>query len=600
VTQGFSNPWISWPVVLVDVLVLGAKFWVPLSEPIADYFFGRCDSGARGLTIDQNRIQDATLGELPIDFFPLLRCRARLRRIFFCHGPTLNQSHGIEMKFGLYTRWMRIPDKQNRDFVNSGRGNGGDDAADGLPKPATRWMPQQGSFASRIVMYALPGGDEEPGGGAEKVEGAVMNRLTDAMDSRSRRILAQDSSAHLRVYHDLAAHRHLIFCSICEPNCDWPSSFNRNIRISDVQVGHVDLSRCWQAAAVWPDDRDLLLPLAPPALAPTLWHSEMRSENEHLDARSGDEECALDRQQFQLLHVLSQHGSGLKTKWQAELQLKNHSEVRVWREGCLRVGARVVAASSPLPLSSEAKEREKFPGDMLPRVALVPHLPWGWLPKPATRWVPQFWKPLRGTWSIRSSLRDFSLVAQRKLGGLFQHPTAGWADEPGFGGQGVDRGEKQTKPKEKDPVKKASLFYGGSFVSVAIWTTAGHMKHRHEQRVRQLTQAEFSCKVKTFARRARFRSDPDHFSIPLTPAPLPVGRGEGEIPGGRLTQGSSVQAGLATLATAGLICETRFGVFKMGRHNHGWTRINTNGDFNRREPSKRRRLNHRRTRMDTD
>ena len=33
--------------------------------------------------------------------------------------------------------------------------------------------------------------------------------------------------------------------------------------------------------------------------------------------------------------------------------------------------------------------------------------------------------------------------------------------------------------------------------------------------------------------------------------------------GARVTQGSSVQAGHATLATAGLICETRFGVFRL-------------------------------------
>jgi len=194
-----------------------------------------------------------------------------------------------------------------------------------------------------------------------------MNRLTDAMDSRSRRILAQDSSTHLRIYHDPAAHRHLILCSICEPNCDWPSSLNRNIRTSDVQVGNVDLSRCRQAAAVWPDDCDLLLPFAPPALAPTLGHFETGRENEHLDARPRDEKRVLDRQQFQLLHVLSQQGSGLKTEWQADLQLKNHSEVRVCREGCLRIGARVVAASSPLPLSSTEpvlpnEERGKFRG----------------------------------------------------------------------------------------------------------------------------------------------------------------------------------------------------------------------------------------------
>jgi hypothetical protein len=49
---------------------------------------------------------------------------------------------------------------------------------------------------------------------------------------------------------------------------------------------------------------------------------------------------------------------------------------------------------------------------------------------------------------------------------------------------------------------------------------------------------------------------------PLTPAPLPdragpAKTGRGRNPGGPLTQGSSF------LATAGLICETRFGVFKM-------------------------------------
>jgi hypothetical protein len=57
-------------------------------------------------------------------------------------------------------------------------GNGGDDTADGLPKPATRWMPQVESFASRIVMFALPGGDEEPGGDAEKVEGIANTNDT--------------------------------------------------------------------------------------------------------------------------------------------------------------------------------------------------------------------------------------------------------------------------------------------------------------------------------------------------------------------------------------------------------------------------------------
>jgi len=46
---------------------------------------------------------------------------------------------------------------------------------------------------------------------------------------------------------------------------------------------------------------------------------------------------------------------------------------------------------------------------------------------------------------------------------------------------------------------------------------------------------------------------------------------------GTRSQGSSVQAGLATLATAGLICETRFGVLKMvalqSRHPYGVLRL---------------------------
>jgi hypothetical protein len=46
---------------------------------------------------------------------------------------------------------------------------------------------------------------------------------------------------------------------------------------------------------------------------------------------------------------------------------------------------------------------------------------------------------------------------------------------------------------------------------------------------------------------------------PLPLPPLLQGKGEGKIPGGRVTQGSSF------LATAGLICETRFGVFKMAQ-----------------------------------
>jgi hypothetical protein len=53
---------------------------------------------------------------------------------------------------------------------------------------------------------------------------------------------------------------------------------------------------------------------------------------------------------------------------------------------------------------------------------------------------------------------------------------------------------------------------------------------------------------------------------PKSPSPLPLSptklalpkRGEGENPGGCVTQGSSF------LATAGLICETRFGVFQDG------------------------------------
>jgi hypothetical protein len=49
-----------------------------------------------------------------------------------------------------------------------------------------------------------------------------------------------------------------------------------------------------------------------------------------------------------------------------------------------------------------------------------------------------------------------------------------------------------------------------------------------------------------------------------SPYPLPIRWGEGERKiRGVLTQGSSVQAGHATLATAGLICKTRFGVFEM-------------------------------------
>ena len=29
-----------------------------------------------------------------------------------------------------------------------------------------------------------------------------------------------------------------------------------------------------------------------------------------------------------------------------------------------------------------------------------------WLPKPATRWLPQLWRPLRGTWSSRVGERE--------------------------------------------------------------------------------------------------------------------------------------------------------------------------------------------------
>ena len=55
---------------------------------------------------------------------------------------------------------------------------------------------------------------------------------------------------------------------------------------------------------------------------------------------------------------------------------------------------------------------------------------------------------------------------------------------------------------------------------------------------------------------ASARSQPLTLSLSPTEPILPK-RGEGKIPGDVLTQGSSF------LATAGLICETRFGVFKM-------------------------------------
>ena len=40
-------------------------------------------------------------------------------------------------------------------------GVGGDDAADGLPKPATRWMPEILKTASRNVVFAVSGGDKD-------------------------------------------------------------------------------------------------------------------------------------------------------------------------------------------------------------------------------------------------------------------------------------------------------------------------------------------------------------------------------------------------------------------------------------------------------
>jgi len=73
-------------------------------------------------------------------------------------------------------------------------------------------------------------------------------------------------------------------------------------------------------------------------------------------------------------------------------------------EGCRACELANVLWRPPLPFPSTRPSRccqtrrgEKFPGDALPRVALVPHLPWA---------------------TIISSLRDFSLVAQRKLRAL--------------------------------------------------------------------------------------------------------------------------------------------------------------------------------------
>jgi hypothetical protein len=62
------------------------------------------------------------------------------------------------------------------------------------------------------------------------------------------------------------------------------------------------------------------------------------------------------------------------------------------------------------------------------------------------------------------------------------------------------------------------------------------------------------------------RADINGGSLLSLPSPRPSRSCQNEERGktraGVLTQGSSF------LATAGLICETRFGVFKMVRHNH--------------------------------
>ena len=79
----------------IGILVLGKKFWVPLSKPSADNFFGSGNSRSCGLKIDSNRIQDETPGQLLVDLFPLLRRRIRVRRIFFSHSdsaPTVRSS----------------------------------------------------------------------------------------------------------------------------------------------------------------------------------------------------------------------------------------------------------------------------------------------------------------------------------------------------------------------------------------------------------------------------------------------------------------------------------------------------------------------------
>src|SRR6266481_949707 len=117
--------------------------------------------------------------------------------------------------------------------------------------------------------------------------------------------------------------------------------------------------------------------------------------------------------------------------------VQNPSGGRVWREsafvkstmegkGCLRVGECVAAASSPLPLSSEAKERE-IPGDALPRVALVPHLPWATI--------------------MSSLLRDFSLVAQRKLRGC----------------------RKMLQPEVEMPVQRSESYFVSHAVVTLTW-----------------------------------------------------------------------------------------------------------------------------------
>jgi len=80
---------------------------------------------------------------------------------------------------------------------------------------------------------------------------------------------------------------------------------------------------------------------------------------------------------------------------------------------------------SPTPLLRGEGEGE-IPGDALPRVALVPHLPWA---------------------TIMSSLRDFSLVAQRKLRGC----------------------RKMLQPEVEMPVQRSESYFVSHAVVTLTW-----------------------------------------------------------------------------------------------------------------------------------